>query len=268
MPRFGLAEFLLPTSHGSQSRWSQSGWMVLICLTPLLGSCISPAMKSQQRQTRIAPSTVEKKLVVQKTPPAQMVIEQNTHWKRSAPESYNQWLRQGNHEDQVNRYKNFLIRNDANRAAPMFELLRSARDWERCGREPYAVPSQELWDNLVPTLKVLQRLQKEKILDDIEVTSVYRDPDLNQCANGSPGSKHVHNAALDFRIGSENPTDISEMEKIADAKYKLCRFWRENGESLNLGLGVYASGQIHIDTQGYRTWGPDLTKNSSICPPY
>ncbi|EPO0836169.1 peptidase M15, partial [Acinetobacter baumannii] len=25
------------------------------------------------------------------------------------------------------------------------------------------------------------------------------------------------------------------------------------------------SGQIHIDTQGYRTWGPDLTRNTSMC---
>ncbi|MEG1091354.1 MAG: peptidase M15, partial [Acinetobacter sp.] len=27
----------------------------------------------------------------------------------------------------------------------------------------------------------------------------------------------------------------------------------------------YASGQIHIDTQGYRTWGPSLGRNSSMC---
>ena len=31
-----------------------------------------------------------------------------------------------------------------------------------------------------------------------------------------------------------------------------------------MGIGLYSSGQIHIDTQGYRTWGPDLTRNSSM----
>ncbi len=36
-------------------------------------------------------------------------------------------------------------------------------------------------------------------------------------------------------------------------------------KSLNLGIGLYSSGQIHIDTQGYRTWGPDLTRNTSMC---
>ena len=27
----------------------------------------------------------------------------------------------------------------------------------------------------------------------------------------------------------------------------------------------YSSGQIHIDTKGFRTWGPDHTWHSSIC---
>ncbi|MDI9705412.1 peptidase M15, partial [Acinetobacter baumannii] len=33
----------------------------------------------------------------------------------------------------------------------------------------------------------------------------------------------------------------------------------------NMGLGVYASGHIHIDTQGYRTLRPDLTRNTPMC---
>ena len=164
----------------------------------------------------------------------------------------------------MNRYYNYLIRHDVNHAAPMFELLKSARDWQRCGREPYSVPSQELWDNLTPTLKVLQDLQTRNILNDIEITSVYRDASLNQCANGSPGSKHVHNSALDFRVGPEYPAGY-QLEAIARAKQNLCQYWKENGPRLNMGLGVYASGQIHIDTQGFRTWGPDFTRHSSIC---
>ena len=32
-----------------------------------------------------------------------------------------------------------------------------------------------------------------------------------------------------------------------------------------MGLGVYASGQIHIDSAGYRTWGPDHKSTSSPC---
>lgn len=241
-----------------------SRWLFLITLSPLLGSCVtSPVKKPVQRTLPVTHTTAQ--AIQLQTLPAQLNIEQNTHWKKAPPASYNAWLTEDHHQDQVNRYYNFLIRHDATRAAPMFELLKSARDWQRCGREPYSVPSNELWDNLLPTLKVLQTLQDQKILENIEVTSVYRDADLNQCANGAPGSKHVHNAALDFRIGNENP-DVGEMEQIARAKGELCDFWRKNGERLNMGLGLYASGQIHIDTQGYRTWGPDHTRNSSICP--
>lgn len=238
----------------------QFRWITLLVLTPILGSCVStPVQKPLQQQTANSNRALQLK-----TPPPTLTMEKRTHWHRAAPQSYDEWLRQPSHKEQVNHYYNYLIRHDVNHAAPMFELLKSARDWQRCGREPYAVPSQELWDNLTPTLKVLQDLQDKKILNDIEITSVYRDASLNQCANGSPGSKHVHNSALDFRIGSEQPF-YGELEKIARSKQALCQYWKENGPRLNMGLGVYASGQIHIDTQGFRTWGPDFSRHTSIC---
>ena len=236
-------------------------WMTLVLTTPLLGSCVTTTIQ-KPLTAPIAQSSA--KPLPLKTPPAQLHVQQNTHWHRAAPQSYEEWVKQASHKDQVNRYYNYLIRHDVNHAAPMFELLKSARDWQRCGREPYSVPSQELWDNLTPTLKVLQDLQTRNILNDIEITSVYRDASLNQCANGSPGSKHVHNSALDFRVGPEYPAGY-QLEAIARAKQNLCQYWKENGPRLNMGLGVYASGQIHIDTQGFRTWGPDFTRHSSIC---
>jgi hypothetical protein len=52
---------------------------------------------------------------------------------------------------------------------------------------------------------------------------------------------------------------------IENSKFKLWQFWVQYGQSLNMGLGLYASGQIHIDTQGYRTWGPDHSRHSSMC---
>jgi uncharacterized protein YcbK (DUF882 family) len=93
---------------------------------------------------------------------------------------------------------------------------------------------------------------------------VYRSFALNQCAGGAGGSKHVFNAALDFRIGSETPDPIEQIH-IENTKKKLCEFWIEQGEALNMGLGVYASGQIHIDAAGYRTWGVDHRYSSSPC---
>ena len=37
------------------------------------------------------------------------------------------------------------------------------------------------------------------------------------------------------------------------------------GQSSNMGLGLYASGQIHIDTQGYRTWGTLISPVIAQC---
>jgi hypothetical protein len=186
-------------------------------------------------------------------------------WLQQPPYDYILWLNQGDHRRRVTQYQQFLKAHNVDDVVPMYQLLRSARDWQKCGGMPYAVPSAELWQNALPTIKVLALLVDSGILQDFEVTSVYRDYSVNLCAGGAAGSKHVYNAALDFRLGPESMPSDEDLLSIAHSKTKLCAFWRNYGQSLNLGLGVYASGQIHIDTQGYRTWGPDLTRNSSIC---
>ena len=180
------------------------------------------------------------------------------------PASYRQWLSQDDHYARVREYEQFLARNNVAHIVPSFELLRTARDWQKCGRSEYAVPNQELWRNALPTLRVFKYLVAAKILTDFEVTSVYRDLPLNQCAGGAGSSKHLFNSAIDFRIGPANPQP-EDYAFIEQTKFKLCQFWSQHGQSLNLGMGLYSSGQIHIDTQGYRSWGPDLTWNSSMC---
>ena len=79
--------------------------------------------------------------------------------------------------------------------------MRTARDWAKCGRSQYMIPSRELWANQIPTLKVFKYLIAANVLTDFEVTSVYRDLPLNQCAGGANSSRHLYNSAIDFRIG-------------------------------------------------------------------
>lgn len=183
---------------------------------------------------------------------------------RVVPYSYVTWLAQGDNRQRVNEYQRFLQQNQVANVVPMHELLRTARSWEKCGYEEYAVPTPELWNNAISTLKIFKYLAANDILTDFEVTSVYRDLTLNECAGGARASKHLYNAAIDFRIGSEYPQP-SELFKIEESKNKLCHFWFQHGAALDMGLGVYRSGQIHIDTQGFRTWGADLTRMSSPC---
>jgi hypothetical protein len=46
---------------------------------------------------------------------------------------------------------------------------------------------------------------------------------------------------------------------------RLCRFWREQGRAWDMGLGRYPSGRVHIDRNGYRTWGASHGRGSSFC---
>ena len=180
------------------------------------------------------------------------------------PEAYVAWLATADHRQAVQSYKQFLKQKGLANLVRDHELLRSARDWQKCGVEPYAVPPREIWSNIVPTLSILKALVDDGVINDFEVTSVYRALSLNRCAGGADASRHVFNAALDFRIGPEQPSDLDQFN-IQQTKTKLCQFWATKGQALNMGLGVYASGQIHIDSQGFRSWGPDHHYRTSIC---
>ncbi|TCM60911.1 peptidase M15-like protein [Acinetobacter calcoaceticus] len=183
---------------------------------------------------------------------------------KTAPASYRQWLLTDSNQARAREYERFLEQNNVGNIIPSFELFKTARDWEKCGREEYMVPNRELWSNQLATLKVFKYLVAAEVLTDFEVTSVYRDLPLNQCAGGASSSRHLYNSAIDFRIGPTYPQG-SDYAMIENTKYKLCQFWSQYGQNFNMGIGLYSSGQIHIDTQGYRTWGPSLSRHSSMC---
>ncbi|WP_032878982.1 D-Ala-D-Ala carboxypeptidase family metallohydrolase [Acinetobacter colistiniresistens] len=180
------------------------------------------------------------------------------------PTSYQYWATQTEQLPQIQAYKKFLQRQGIHSYIPDFEFFQTARDWQNCSYQEYEVPPRELWRNIVPVLNILNQFVEQKLINQFTVTSVYRNYVLNQCAGGAGASRHVFNAALDFRIGNETP-DLIEQTEIENTKRKLCQFWRDQGQALNMGLGIYASGQIHIDAAGYRTWGVDHRYSSSPC---
>ncbi|MFH3935035.1 D-Ala-D-Ala carboxypeptidase ZrlA, partial [Acinetobacter nosocomialis] len=157
---------------------------------------------------------------------------------KQQPEDYVVWIATLDHRQSVQAYKQFLKQKGLADLVPDHELLRSARDWQKCGVEPYAVPPREIWSNIVPTLNILKALVDDGVINDFEVTSVYRALALNRCAGGADASRHVFNAALDFRIGPEQPSDLDQFN-IQQTKTKLCQFWATKGQALNMGLGVY-----------------------------
>lgn len=245
-----------------QSRLNPIMVMVLVSTSMLaLGSCQPMPRKSPQPIAKLkhlpVPPVLTPPILTLQTPADLPPMTTSVQRKIvKPPSSYVAWIRQRDYR-KIQRYSGFLDDHGIKFLPPMHELLVSARDWQVCGREQYQLPPQELWEHMIPTLKVLDQLQEQDILKNFEITSSYRDPELNSCAGGSLGSKHIHNAAIDLRLSEEaNPAQIRD---------KLCDFWIEHGERYKLGLGLYANGQIHLDTEGYRTWGPDYTRNTSVC---
>lgn len=235
--------------------------LVLATLPFVLTSCTSAPVRDGSRRPSALPHI--RPLPSPHWPRTTQPIQRNPNL--AVPADFTSWLNSADHAARVGQYEAYLRHAGVQDTIPTYQLLRSARDWQKCGAQPYAVPAAHLWGNLLPTLTALRDMKQRGVVTDIEVTSVYRDEILNACAGGAARSRHVLNSALDFRIGPETITTADQIRQITQSKTRLCDFWRQYGPQYQLGLGVYASGQIHIDTQGYRTWGPDHTAASSIC---
>lgn len=165
---------------------------------------------------------------------------------------FNHWLATSRaRQNMVAEYQRF-IQHNVGFVPPMDQLLASARSAKKCGYEPFEIPPQYLWENIVPTLRLIQTLKSQGYLPQyIVIRSVYRNPSLNRCAGGAPSSKHLTNGAVDIWI----PEYEGKSWKLKETARNLCLFWQSQGEMYNFGLGLYTTGSIHIDTQGYRKWG-------------
>ena len=177
-------------------------------------------------------------------PPAQLTDEERsqvlfTHWRSS-------------HDSEVNAFAAYLVDQSLADVVPLYQLLRSASMWKECQAEPFQVPPMSEWEKVRDVLILLRDLQQRGVLPGVEVVSAYRDPRLNRCAGGAPGSSHQHFAV-----------DIAPLSPEVGAG--LCRFWREEGRKWDMGVSRYPSGRIHIDRTGYRTWGASHKRGSSYC---
>lgn len=175
---------------------------------------------------------------------------------------FKDWLASRSYQkSEVLAYQNYL-QSQLGTIPPMEQLLASARDARRCGFEPYEVPPASLWQNIVPTLRMLQQLQKQGYLPySTVIRSVYRNPALNDCAGGAGESKHMTNGAIDIWV-PENEGNKWAVDSTFDG---LCQFWQSSGQGYNFGLGLYPTGSVHLDTQGYRKWGANHSSSSSPC---
>lgn len=108
----------------------------------------------------------------------------------------------------------------------------------RHGTVRNSLPPPHLWDNILPTLRIADKLAGE-MKEKIVLRSIYRSPEYNAtCPGAAKWSQHMRNRAIDF-----------ELESSPKAVAKVARRLRDNG-AFRGGIGVYSS-FVHIDTRGH-----------------
>ncbi|GAA5482533.1 YcbK family protein [Haloferula sargassicola] len=100
------------------------------------------------------------------------------------------------------------------------------------------LPPRSMWDNMVPTLKVIDRIGLELGQPVTEIISAYRCPAYNaRCAGAASGSWHKKNYAIDV-VFPARPSVVAATAR------------RLRGEGVfQGGVGRYAT-FTHVDTRG------------------
>ncbi|MCH7471588.1 hypothetical protein IIA79_01355 [bacterium] len=100
-----------------------------------------------------------------------------------------------------------------------------------------SMPTVELWDNILPTVRILDELRKQ-LAAPIILHSVYRASAYNRAVGGVSNSMHVHFNAIDFTCSKGKPRNWS-------GELKLMR----SAGMFSGGIGTYRA-FVHLDTRG------------------
>ena len=101
---------------------------------------------------------------------------------------------------------------------------------------PNSEPPPDLWENIVPTLRILDEL-RDYLGRPIVISSCYRNAEYNRRVGGTPNSQHIHFKAIDFSCSGSSPNAIRA----------TLLGWRRQGKWTG-GLGTYMR-ITHIDTR-------------------
>ncbi len=107
-----------------------------------------------------------------------------------------------------------------------------------------ALPPEDLWDNLPPTLWVLDAF-RHYIQKPVRLTSIYRSPSYNKSigSGAATRSQHLRNCAVDFQVEGMSP----------HAAFNQLIRMRKAGCFVG-GCGTYST-FTHVDTRGVNaTW--------------
>lgn len=162
-------------------------------------------------------------------------------------------------------FRDFLAEEGVAEVVEPWQLMRvDAYIARRCEAEPFAIPPEEVWPNVLPALRLV-RNEVIPAVGPVQVLSSYRTPELNICAGGAGRSNHLQFSALDMATAPRRGGETLYRE--------LCAMHEAAGSSSRMGLGAYydltggdySGGRFHVDGEGYRSWGRSYSSGSSPC---
>lgn len=196
-------------------------------------------------------------------------VEQADDEQSQSYSAFRQWLnadKTGGRATEFHAFERFLVRHGVSDIVPAWQLMRAEADYaQRCNLSVFGIPPRADWPAILPALRAVKQ-HVIPLLGRVEVSSAWRSPALNQCANGAKGSRHLKFAALDLIA----PQRTDKRKMFTD----LCAMHARIGAKSRMGLGAYydsnkpqanPTGRFHIDATGYRSWGFDYTSRSSFC---
>jgi uncharacterized protein YcbK (DUF882 family) len=171
---------------------------------------------------------------------------------------FHAWLaRAPEHRAAVKSFRDHLKANGVHDVMPIWQLVRTSSSWRECSAGRFEVAPRDKWDNIVTTLKFIER-DVEPVVGDVQAVSGYRNAQLNSCSNGAPASAHRLFFALDLMPVDE---DVSRGQLVS----KVCAAHARDGRAFKTGLGFYNGVRFHIDSNGFRKWGPNGSGATSPC---
>ena len=161
---------------------------------------------------------------------------------------YARWLAAGapGRQGQIMSFEAWQQAAGVRNVLPTWQMVRTASMWRECGGEPFEVPPFTLWPGMVKTLKFI-RDHVIPAVGPVEAVSGYRNPALNACAHGAPGSAHRAFFAID--LVPLRPTTRRQLFN------EICPAHVRYGPAAGAGLGFYQFTRFHIDTRSFRRWG-------------
>ena len=158
---------------------------------------------------------------------------------------------------EVKAFNTYLTTYQVAGVVPTWQLLRTATAWEKCGAQPFEIPPNSEWPNIVQTLRYVRDYVVPAV-GPVEPVSAYRNPMLNQCAGGAPESAHKHFSAVD--LVPLRPVTREDLMRT------MCGVHARRGGDYQVGLGFYAFIRFHVDLMKYRRWNMDPAV-AEQCPP-